>query len=55
MFSRVEEERLEYIHSDHLEQIDEAMHRRNAAFVANPDHTPKLSSAVTLPSFFVGS
>src|SRR5438270_6761074 len=55
IFSRVEEERLEYIRSGRSEQMDEAMRRRDAAFVADPDHAAELSSAVTLPSSFIGS
>jgi hypothetical protein len=56
MFSRVEEERLEYIRSGRSDQMDEAMRRRDAAFVIDPDtQAAELSSAVVLPSSFIGS
>ena len=56
MFSRVEEECLDYIQSSRMRQMDEAMRWREAAFVIDPDaQAEELSSAVTLPSSFIGS
>ena len=56
MFSRVEEECLDYIQSGCMHQMDEAMRRKEAAFVIDPDNqAEELSSAFTLPSSFIGS
>ena len=56
MYSRVEEERLNYIRSGCSDQMDEAMQRRDDAFLVDPDaQAVELGSALTLPSSFIGS
>src|SRR5438045_1809734 len=56
MFSRVEEERLEYIRASCLFQLNRLEEQREeAAFFLDPDLEVQHSDAVTLPSSFLGS
>ena len=56
MYSRVEEERLNYIRSGRSDQMDEAMQRRDDIFLVDPDaQAVELGSALTLLSSFIGS
>ena len=55
MFSRIEEERLEYIHQGRNEQLQHLELQWEEAFFADPDAQLDLGNTVTLPSSFIGS
>src|SRR5947207_4455447 len=55
MFSRVEEERLQYIRSGHSFQLKQLEEQREEAFILDPDLKLQCSGTVTLPSSFIES
>ena len=55
MFSRVEEERLQYIRSSRSFQLRQLEEQREEAFILDPDLELQRSDTVTLPSSFIGS
>jgi len=55
MFSRVEEERLKYIHQERNEQLQHLELQQEEVFFADPDAQLDLGNTVTLPSSFIGS